>query len=179
MAKALLAPLAITVAVGALALRPAAARADVVETMLGADLEYAAPVESTGDTGFGVTIRGGLQLHLPFVALTPELAMGYDGFTGTGDPSAYRGVAGLRVGIGELLRFGGFGHAGVGHLDLDMPGPDPSHTAFTYDAGLFLDFTLLPLLDVGVHSAFNQLIKNGDNDNFYWVTFGVHAALVF
>jgi len=179
MAKPLLASLAAAVALSALLLRPAAAHADIVETMIGVDLEYALPVESVGDMGIGVAVRGGMQLHLPFVALTPELGLAYQGFTGTGDPSAFRGIAGLRAGLGEVLRFGAFGHAGVGHLDLDMPGPDPSRTAFTYDAGLFLDLTVLPLLDVGAHAAYNQLIAEGDEDAFHWLTFGAHAALVF
>jgi hypothetical protein len=179
MAKSLLAALAFGIALSTSLWSPGRAQADAVDTMIGADVEYAVPVESEGDSGFGVALRGGLQLHLPFVALTPEIGLSYQGFTGIGDPSVFSGVAGLRAGFGEVLRLGGFAHAGVGHLDLDMPGADPSRTSFTYDAGVFLDVTLLPLLDVGAHVAYNQLIKDGEDDAFHWMTFGAHAALIF
>ncbi len=91
----------------------------------------------------------------------------------------YRGIAGLRLGIGEIFRAGIFGHLGIGWFEIDFPDTDPSHTAFTYDAGIMLDFTLLALLNIGAHAAYNH-INGGDNvSGFQWVSVGAHAALVF
>jgi hypothetical protein len=70
-----------------------------------------------------------------------------------------------------------FVHAGIGHLSL--PDSLPSHTAFSYDAGAFLDLTLLPLLDLGVHGAYNRVTPGDEVEAFEWATVGAHAALIF
>jgi hypothetical protein len=46
------------------------------------------------------------------------------------------------------------------------------------DGGLAIDFTLLPLIDLGVHGAYNVLLPRGDTDAFKFVTLGAQAALV-
>jgi hypothetical protein len=145
-------------------------------TAIAADLDYAAPIDSTGSSGAGFAIRAGAQLHVPMLVLTPELACTDHTFSSRG-PTAYRGLAGLRLGVGEVLRPGVFAHLGFGHLSL--PSPAPSHTAFSYDAGAFLDFTLLPVLDLGVHGAYNRLNEGNGVAAFQWATLGVHAALIF
>jgi hypothetical protein len=48
----------------------------------------------------------------------------------------------------------------IGRFEIDVPalsGIDLSRNAFTFDAGAFLDFTLLPILNLGVHAAYNHL----------------------
>jgi hypothetical protein len=146
------------------------------KTAIGADLDFAMPIDSDMKSGAGFAIRVGQQLRAPFVVLTPELVFSDHSFTDDG-PTAYRGLAGLRLGIGELIRPGVYGHLGFGSLS--MPDPFPSHTAFTYDAGIFLDLTVLPLLDVGVHGAYNRLNAGDGVPTFEWATIGAHAALVF
>jgi hypothetical protein len=149
------------------------------DTAIAADLDYAIPVDSNADTGAGFGIRVGPQFHVPLLVLTPELAFTYHGFAGDFGPRVYRGTAGLRVGVGEVIRPGVFAHLGVGRMTADSPVVDAAHTAFTYDAGIFLDFTLLPLLNIGVHAAYNHLNGESTSANFQWVTLGAHAALVF
>jgi len=153
----------------------APARADV---QIGLDLDYALPIDSIGEGGGGFALRFGQQVHLPLIAITPEVAFAYHSYSGGGDPATYRGVGGLRVGIGEIFRIGPFAHLGVGHLDLDYAS-DPSYTGFTYDVGGFFDLTLIPFLNVGVHGAYNQIAFGDEQETFKWLTFGAHGELIF
>lgn len=166
--------LAGVIACGVLASTAAPARAEV---QLAGDLDYALPLESRAEWGAGFAIRLGWQLHVPFLVLTPEAVFNYEGFSGTYGPMVFREVAGLRLGVGEVFRLGAFGHAGIGQLEADVPGPNVSRTEFTYDLGIFIDFTLVPLVNVGVHGAYNQM-PGGDDPSFQWLTFGAHAALI-
>lgn len=159
---------------GVLASPAAPARADV---QVGGDLDYALPIDSRADSGGGFAVRLGWQLHVPMLVLTPEAAFNYEGFSGTYGPAVYRGVGGLRLGLGEVFRLGAFTHAGLGRLSADVPAPDPSRTGFTYDLGIFLDFSLMPLLNVGVHGAYNAM-PGGDEPSFQWLTLGAHAELI-
>jgi hypothetical protein len=149
------------------------------ETAIAADIDFAVPVDTPAESGGGFAIRLGQELHVPLVVLTPEIAFSYHAFSGDYAPEVYRGIAGLRLGIGEVFRGGIFGHLGVGWFEIDVSGTDPSHTAFTYDGGVMLDFTLLPLLNLGVHAAYNH-VNGGDHaSGFQWVSLGAHVALVF
>ncbi len=49
----------------------------------------------------------------------------------------------------------------------------------TADAGLTLDLTLLPFIDLGVHGGYNGMLKSGDHSAFDTYVLGVHGALVF
>ena len=166
-----------TLGVSALAVLLWSASAAATTTVAG-DLDYAAPIDSTANSGWGFGIRLGQQLHLPLVVVNPELGFDYHSFSDDSSPRTYRGMAGLRVGIGEIFRVGPFAHIGVGRLSLSGT-PDLSHTAFTYDAGLFLDLTVLPLLDVGVHGAYNRIVSGDQGPAFQFATVGAHVALVF
>lgn len=153
------------IAFGTLLVTASPSRAD---TQIGADLDYARPINSDVDSGGGFAARLGWQLHVPLLVLTPEGVFNYVRFSGSGGPSVYRGLGGVRLGLGEVLRPGVFGHAGVAQRSAD----------FTFDVGAFLDFTLLPLLNVGVHVAYNR-IRGGDDPSFQWLTLGAHAELIF
>jgi hypothetical protein len=142
---------------------------------MAADLDYAAPINSDVSSGGGFGARLGYQAHAPLVVVTPELAFTYTSFSGIGDPRVYRGLAGVRIGIFEIVRPGVFVHFGVGHLNTDLP--NLSHTDLSYDVGAFLDFTVLPLLNVGAHAAYNRI--TGDPLSLQWATVGGHVALVF
>lgn len=150
------------------------ARADV---QIGGDLDYVLPLESRAEMGAGFAVRLGWQLHLPMLVLTPEAAFNYAGFSDTYGPAVYRTVAGLRIGVGEVFRLGAFTHGGLGHLSASVPGADPTRTGFTYDIGIFFAFTLLPLLNLGVHAAYDAMPAT-DDPSFQWLTFGVHAELI-
>jgi hypothetical protein len=152
------------------------ARAEAIT--VGGDLDYAGPIDSGASTGWGFGIRLGQRVHLPLVAVDPELGFTYHSFSGGASAQSYRGIAGLRIGIGEVFRIGPFAHLGVGHVSLSGT-PDYSHTAFTYDAGLFLDLTVLPLLDVGIHGGYNQIVASSPSPAFQFATVGADVTLVF
>jgi hypothetical protein len=80
-----------------------------------------------------------------------------------------------------VIRPSVFAHVGVGHLRYDVPitGDREGRTNVTGDAGLALDFTLIPLLDLGVHGAYNVLAGGENSDSFSWLQAGVHATFVF
>jgi hypothetical protein len=91
--------------------------------------------------------------------------------------TVYRGLAGLRLGLGEIFRIGGFAHVGVAHLASDAGSAEREHTGFTYDLGLMLEFTALPFLNIGAHAAYNQS-TNPDGEPFQWTTLGGHIDLI-
>lgn len=161
-------------------------------TTIGADLDLHVPVSVNNvNSGGGFAIRIGQELHLPLISLNPEIGFTYASFTKDQPPTVYRGIAGVRLGIGELLRFGVLAHVGFGYAnwdrrsaetgDVKIDTGDHSHSGFSYDAGLFLDFTALPLLNIGVHAAYNHLAQkeNDPDSKLQWITIGLNAALVF
>lgn len=159
-------------------LQTSAARAD---TTIGLDLDLHVPISINNvETGGGFAIRIGQQLHLPLIVVNPEFAFTYASFSKSEPPKMYRGIAGARVGFGELLRFGVLAHIGFGYVDWE-PGPnDWSHTGLTYDAGLFFEVTAIPLLNIGVHATYNRIAAGDDvNDTLHWMSLGAHATLVF
>jgi hypothetical protein len=179
-------PVACAALVSAWLLAPQAVHAD---TTIAGDLDFNVPVSSNyAQTGGGFGIRLGQQLHLPLISLNPEIGFAYASFAqrrsslGVSGPTIYRGIAGLRLGVGEVLRFGLLAHVGYGYVSVDVPAAvkldDPSHTAFTYDVGLFLDFTALPLLNIGLHAAYNRVSGKERLDPLNWMQLGAHAALV-
>lgn len=152
-------------------LAPGTARADVA---LAVDLEMDAPSDTDLPTAPAFAARLGWQLHLPLLVFTPEVGYHHADF---GDRlSLDRAFAGVRLGIGEVFRIGGYGHIGVGHAQFGAAdGGDL--TDVTYDVGGFLDFTLLPLLDVGVHAGYGRVRADG-RDPLQWVPVGIHLALI-
>jgi hypothetical protein len=151
---------------------------------LSGDLDYVDPVSSNYDKGgWGFGIRVGEELHLPLLALTPEIGFTYASFADVG-PSVYRGIVGANLGIGEVLRFGVSAHIGFGHVSveslpaLELVG-EVTHTAFTWDGGLFLELTLLPIINVGIHAAYNSAAGKDNADGLHWITAGAHATFVF
>jgi hypothetical protein len=148
------------------------------DTALALDLDYAVPLDAPDgvDWGGGFAVRLGQQLHLPLLVLTPELAFNYQAFAGGADTAVYRGLAGMRLAVGEILRPGIYGHLGFGRLVSSVPGHSDG---LSYDAGAFLDFTLLPLINIGAHVAYSGLALRKSEPAFDWVTVGLHAALVF
>lgn len=152
------------------------ARADI---MAGVDFDSVLPVKSEADFGGGFSVRLGDQLHLPAIALTPELIFSYADFSNAFGPTLYRGGVGARLSIGEIIRPGIYGHIGFGRYEPARPAVDPSGTDLTYDGGITLDFTLIPVLNLGVHGGYNVLVRDTRPDRFRWLTLGAHVELVF
>ena len=150
------------------------------KTAIGLDLDYAVPIDSDVNSGGGFAIRVGQQFHPPLIVLVPELVFASHSFSDDG-PTVYEGLAGLRFGLGEVIRPGVFAHLGIGRTT-----GWAKDTGFSYDGGAFLDLTILPLLDLGVHGAYNRMnlgdVRLPNNESvaaLQWITLGVHAALIF
>jgi len=149
---------------------------DKSKTVLAFDLDFVAALREPGaDIGGGGAVRLGRKLDLMLVSLTPEIGGSYDRFNGDNNTRIYRGFIGGRLGIGKLIEPSVFAHIGVGKLGANLG----SHTAVTLDAGIALDLTFLPLINVGAHASYNTLLPQGDYSSFNWLALGLHAALVF
>jgi hypothetical protein len=155
--------------------------ARATDTIVAADLALATPVNSQHvNAGWGFDGRLGRRLNGEVLKLTGELVGGYYAFGGDLSPSVYRGMAGARLALGEVLTPLVFVHAGVARATFaSPPGQDLDRTVFTYDAGAGLDFTLLPLINLGAYAAYNHVASKGTADSLQWVSVGVNAELVF
>jgi hypothetical protein len=140
---------------------------------IAADVEADVPVDSEADTAVGVAARLEYRLHLPLFVLIPEVGIHYASFDS--NPAMVRGIAGARIGFGEIVRFGAYAHVGVGSLSFDNGVDDVS--GFTFDAGGFLDFTLLPYLNMGVHTGYG-FVDVSESASLKWVPVGIHVELV-
>lgn len=149
-------------------------------TTIAGDLDLHVPVSINGvGSGAGFGIRVGQELHLPLVSVNPEIGFTYASFSKDEPPRVYRGIAGLRLGVGELIRFGVMAHVGFGHVSWEPAPKNYSHTGLTYDAGMFVELTALPLLNIGIHGAYNRVAeKDGQPDPLQWLQLGLHATLV-
>jgi hypothetical protein len=146
-------------------------------TTLALDLEYAGPIdEGEVEAGSGGAVRLGRRADLVLVSLTGEIGGSYHGFGGSPDVTVYRGFLGGRLQVGKILEPGIYGHLGIAKLNVD---PGDSRTAPTFDAGLFLDLTVLPLVDVGLHVGYDTVLGGEDANAFDYYVAGAHAALVF
>jgi hypothetical protein len=151
------------------------------ETVVGVDLNFNdSMVGEDAGNGAGVDVYFGPRLDLAILTLTTELSGGYHDFAGELDPTVYRGMAGGRLGVGVIVRPSVFAHIGVGHLRFDDPFGDgrDGRTNLAGDLGAALDFTLLPLVDLGVQGSYNVVAGDDDDDAFEWLQAGVHITFV-
>lgn len=151
------------------------------QTTLGIDLSYNDAVdEARTDGGAGVDIYFGPRLDLAVLVLTTELSGGFHDFGGSLEPTVYRGMVGGRLGLGFIIRPSVFVHAGVGHLRYDEligSGRD-GRTNIATDLGAALDFTVLPLVDVGIQASYNSILGGENSTAFKWVQAGAHVTFV-
>ena len=145
---------------------------------LSLDGEVAFPTSGASDTGWGAGARLGHAWNLLIFALTPEIGGSYHAFGGSPDASSYDGVAGLRFGINFIVEPSVFAHLGVGHFGYTTGAGDVSHTGLMYDVGAALDFTLVPVVDLGLHLAYSQIAGDSLGD-FAWVDLGAHLTFTF
>lgn len=141
--------------------------------MLGVDLDYvfAATLDSI-NAGGGGALRVGSELDLMVVTLIPEGYFSYHTFDGS-DLDVMSGRLGGRLRIGKIVEPGIFAHVGVAHVD-----GVAEYTAPALDGGVTLDVTVIPLIDIGVHAAYDAVLRTAGSPPFSHATFGLHAALV-
>lgn len=123
--------------------------------------------------GGGGALRIGQKFNLLLISLTPEVGGSYHAFGGNDETRLYRGFLGGRLGFGKIVEPSVFAHWGLAHLEGLQ-----TRTGTVLDAGLALDITLLPLVDFGVHGAYNVMTPNADGAALKYLTFGAQAALV-
>lgn len=147
---------------------------DDSNTNIALDFDFGAALDQAGTkSGGGGALRIGQELDLFLISLTPELGGSYHAFGGDDETRIYKGFLGGRLAIGKIVEPSIFAHAGVARVQ-----GFESRTAPTLDGGLALDFTLLPLIDLGVHGAYNVILPRDDDSSLEFVTLGAHAALV-
>jgi len=179
------------------------------QTMIAADLDLARPwtIEDLG-VGGSVGVRLGVPLLGDTVSLIPELGLNYTAFRKHGNqahpPAVYRGVVGLRLAIGHIVRFGGMAHFGFGYVhwpkhwyenefggvmvtdqgvrDVDAGDrfgyQNLSHSCVTYDAGVFLEFSPTPDTTLGLHAAYNRVSDDRKQiEPLDWAQIGLHGSL--
>ena len=145
------------------------------------EVDFALPVNMNGaKPGAGGALRGGYDLDLTIVHVMPEIGIGVHKLTEPGGPSIIRGFAGGRAGIGAGVRFDAFLHIGYGSVAYPAAGLDSSYGTPILDGGLALDFTLLPVVDLGLHVSYNTAFKTlGTSDTPRWLGLGAHLAVAF
>jgi hypothetical protein len=155
-------------------------RTAAAETVVGVDLNFNdAMAGDDANSGAGVDIFFGPRLDLAILTLTTELSGGFHDFGGPLDPTVYRALAGGRLGVGVIVRPSVFAHIGVGHLRFDQFDDErDGRTNLAGDLGAALDFTLLPLVDLGVQASYNVIAGDDDNEEFEWLQAGVHVTFV-
>jgi hypothetical protein len=147
---------------------------DTSKTHIAVDFDFGSALDAPRTkAGGGGALRLGQEFDLLLVSLTPEFGGSYHAFGGNDETKLYSGFLGGRLAIGKIVEPSVFGHLGVGHV----AGLE-SRTAPIMDAGLAIDFTLLPLIDLGVHGAYNVMMPRDDGSALKFVTLGAHAALV-
>jgi len=146
-------------------------------TAIGVDLDYTHGINEPGvGAGQGFNGRLGYKLDLLLAQITPEVGFAYHSYSGDAGVKFTQGIVGGRLAFGKILEPGVYAHLGYGHLSSDFGG---GHSGPTLDAGVTLDLTLLPFIDLGVHGGYNGMLANNGYNAFDTYVLGVHGALVF
>ena len=146
-------------------------------TSLGVDLDYTNGIDEPAvSSGTGFNVRLGYKLDLLALQLTPEIGGAYHTFSGDAGAKFSQGIVGGRISFLKVLEPGIYAHLGYGHLSTSL---GDGRSGATADAGVTLDLTLLPFIDLGVHGGYNGMLKSGDYPAFDSYVLGVHGALIF
>jgi hypothetical protein len=144
-------------------------------TEIAADLDFSGVFDEPVSSGYGGALRAGYGLNLLLLKLTPEFGASFHRFTGEPGVSLVRAFVGGRLALGSGLEPGVYAHLGIGHLSGNSA---LNRTTPAFDAGLFLDLTILPLINLGVHGSYNALLHGEQPNAFDFYLIGAHAALV-
>ena len=164
----------------------ASAQTAYADISIGAEAGFLYTTHGSADKrfGFGFAGRLGWDIDLSIIHLIPEIKVAYERMPlNARDPVAIpqydlqtnvlRPMAGLRAQIGiAFLAIVGFAHVGyaapLGAAEqLDANG-------LVYEFGGGLDITSLPLVDIGIWGAWNQ-VRSGYR--YDWLGIGVHVTL--
>ena len=144
---------------------------------LAIDMDYSIALgEGDTDNGLGGALRFGYPLNLGATSVTPEIGLGYHGFDGSLSPSIYSAFIGGRTTFSGLLAPGLYARLGIAHANEDV---GPSRTVPMIGLGLTLDVSPMPILDVGLHTGYENLFGSDNANAFDWWTFGGHVGVAF
>jgi len=146
--------------------------------VLAFDFDYSATLSNElFNKGGGGAMRIGNELEFTMITVTPEVVFDYHTFGTYWGSSAqlFTGKVGGRVRFLKAVEPGVFAHIGIGSLGGD---DRYSHTSPVFDIGVVLDFTFVPVVDLGFHLAWSR-IMGGDNSAISYAVSGVHLAFVF
>lgn len=156
------------------------------DLLLGVDMGVSASSQDNPSRlgqGSSWGLRTGYELGIPVLRVIPEARLQ---FTELDAPDAAAPLqmttarAGLKLGLEGLLGPALYGHLGYSHLsgDLEAVGGVPS-LAPSYDMGIALDVTLLPVVNLGAYAGVQGL--TGDQPDQVWRQFeaGIHMEVVF
>jgi hypothetical protein len=142
------------------------------------DFDYSATLSNDlFNRGVGGAMRVGNELEYTMITVTPEVLVDYHTFGTYWGSSAqlFTGKLGGRVRFLRAVEPGVFVHVGVGSLGGDSR---YSHTSVVFDVGASLDFTFVPVVDLGFHVSWNR-INGGENTSISYAASGVHLAFAF
>lgn len=168
--------------------------AQVTRAVIAGDAAYTLPANASyAKSGFGFTGRLGARVGLPSAQQTWELGFDYASF-GPADahqPSdgytTFRGILGMRLGFDGVIEPGLFAHLGLGHVNgriaTGLANPAAmfetlSHTAFTWDGGVYIDVKLARFLELGVQASFDEITTSASARAFRWFALSAHLQLV-
>jgi hypothetical protein len=166
------------ITMGALMLVPGSARASGVA--VAAEVGPLVTVGNSGmgsSTGFGFAGRLGYRISIPLLKLTPEVKVAYDRVPYGATVGTFRGMVGGRVAILEGFTPLAFAHIGYASGSGSEGGIYAEIKGLAYDAGVGLDFTLIPFIDLGIYGSYNRVEASPNAVN--WLTAGVQASLTF
>jgi len=153
----------------------------------GADVGFNTPISVRNvGSGFGVGVRLGTDLTTQAVVINPEIAFNYAQYSRYEPPTLYRGLVGVRIGVGDTLRLGVIGHFGFCYVDWsraysrDQSNPiDLSQTTGTYDFGGFIELHAAPEVAIGLFALYSGLVATapGQEDPLRWAQIGAHLTL--
>lgn len=144
---------------------------------LGLDGEVGVPLTpSRVSSGVGGMLRFGYELDAVLLTITPEVGVGYYALGGDLSPDMWNAVVGGRLAVGALVRAVLFGHFGYGHVKNEDA---PSRSSASIDGGFALDFTALPVIDIGAHAQYHLITGNDDGPANGWLGLGLHVQIAF
>jgi hypothetical protein len=145
--------------------------------MAGADADFASAIgEDNLGIGGGGALRAGLLRDVGQVTLISEFIVSHAVLNADGPKNASITAAKF----GGKLRFlkdlepGIFVHIGGARVAGDQ---SLASTDIAFDMGISLDLTMLPLLDLGAHAAWNRVF-GGPGGGIDYGVIGLHGTLV-
>jgi hypothetical protein len=152
-----------------------AARTAYADISIGAEAGALYMTKGAGDSrfGFGFAGRLGYDIDLSIIHIIPEIKVAYDRVPlGLSQTNLLRPMAGVRATIGiAVLAIVGYAHVGyAGRLG----GEQIDASGLVYDFGGGIDFTTIPIIDIGIWGGWSQVRSGG---NYDWVGFGVQITI--